>query len=85
MRPLKHVGAHQILIIYGKHVHMAAALKSNPAPPRPGLQQQIDLRVMTQRLIMSVTRHRRCDRLLIKHLGRRKFHLHAKPVLNQAF
>ena len=83
--PLKHVGSYQILIVLCQLVQRALAPKLNSAPSLPRLEPERHLRIMPERLVVTVAHNRPPDRFLINYLGRKKGDVNSPPLSEHLF
>ena len=84
MRLFRQMGEHQTLPVQVEHIGRADGGKLHPAPPLPGLEQQMHLGIVAQGLKVADAEHRRCDRFLIDDAALIEGHLYAEPVGDQA-
>ena len=80
---LLEMGHDQPLPVECQVIDTAPALKDQAAPRLSGLKEEMDLRIVPQRLEVADSLRRFCDSLLINDPGRAEIHLHAKPFQDQ--
>ena len=74
----------QPLPVDSEHVRSAAVLKHQSAPRHAGLQQQVYLRIVSERLEVTDAFHRPGDRLFINDGGIPEFHAQTQPLPDHA-
>ena len=74
----------QLLIGHLQHIRGADRVENQSAAGRQRLQQQMDFRVMPQRLKMTHALHGVFDGFLIEYPGVFQCHIQVKPLLHQS-
>ena len=82
---LSQMGQDQPLPVQVQFILTAGAFKHQTTAPLSRLHQQMDFRIVTQRLEMPHALHRILDGLFIHHTPGIKGDIYAKSLLNQAF
>ena len=82
--PLLQVGQDQALPVERQVVDSAAALEDQAGPRFPGLQKEMDFRVVAQGFEVADALRRLRDGLFIDDAGGSEFHPHAEAVLDHA-
>ena len=77
------MGQNQVLIAAVQHVRGAHRVEDQPGAPGEGLQQQMHLGIVAQRLKMPHTLHGIGDGLLVENPGILQGHIQAEPLLHQ--
>ena len=75
----------QALPVPVEHVLAAGGVKRQPRAALGGLEQQVHLGIVAQRLEMSHALDRRRDRLLIQDAAGIDLHVHIEPLTDEAF
>ena len=80
-----YMGKDQPLPVAVQYILLAGRADLNAAAPLPRLQEQMNLRVMAQRLIVSDTLHGSGDRLLVYNMSFRELHFLVETLPDQCF
>lgn len=85
MLPLFQMRQNQPLPVGVQHILTAIRSKIRPLPVSPGLQKEMDFRIMTQRFKMSYPFYRFKNRLFVDDISLIKGHRHTEALFDQTF
>ena len=79
----KNMGSDQILPVLAQHIQRTLAVEGDTAAALRRRQPQMNLRIVAQRLVMSVAHHRFRNGFAVQNAAIGKFHLQAKALTAQ--